>query len=42
MWLPFGMGLKAWNKVLGLIGFAGKSPLMVFLGITTLASGILR
>jgi hypothetical protein len=42
MWLPFGIGLKAWNKLLGLIGFTRKSHLMSFLAVTTLAFPMLR
>jgi uncharacterized cupin superfamily protein len=42
MWFPFGIGLKAWNKFLGLLGFAGKSPLMFLLAVTALASHLLR
>lgn len=31
LWRPLGMGLKAWSKVLRMVGLAGKSPLMLAL-----------
>jgi uncharacterized cupin superfamily protein len=33
MWLPFGLGLKAWHKFLRILGLGGKSALMLTLAM---------
>jgi uncharacterized cupin superfamily protein len=34
MWRPLGLGLKAWHKLLRIVGLAGKSPLMLAVAST--------
>jgi uncharacterized protein len=36
MWRPLGLGVKAWHKILRMVGLAGKSPLMLVLAAWTL------
>ena len=36
MWRPLGLAVKAWHKLLRIVGLAGNSPLMLALAVSTL------
>ena len=38
IWRPLGLGLKAWHKLLRILGLAGKSALMLSMAAWTLAN----